>query len=111
MVRLLIVLSCLAFILSLGTGSIAHAMAPIDCSAASQVLAADDDTGAGRSTPTDPGKVCHRSHCGCHGHHLAALPAVSALAIARVGPPDLFIHTANALAAAPRSAELRPPKA
>lgn len=42
MVRLLIVLACLAFILSLGTGSVAHAVASIDCSATSPTIAAED---------------------------------------------------------------------
>jgi hypothetical protein len=111
MVRLLIVLACLAFILSLGTGSVAHAVASIDCSATSPTIAAEDGAEEGRSLPADPKKACHHNHCGCHGHHLAALPATRDLPIARASPPDMFIHTAKALTAAPRSAELRPPKA
>jgi hypothetical protein len=97
MVRLLIVLACLAFILSLGTGSVAHAVASIDCSATSPTIAVEDGAEEGRSLPADPKKACHHNHCGCHGHHLAALPATRDLPIARASPPDMFIHTAKAL--------------
>jgi hypothetical protein len=72
--RLLAMIACLGLILSLGVGSMAHALEPPPC-----VGIADAElhwSGDADQLPSDADKGYPHHHGGCHGHHVAA-PAES----------------------------------
>jgi hypothetical protein len=71
MARFAALLAAFMLILTLGMGSVAHALEPVSCSdPAVELFAGHADS----DTPDDKGdseKAAAHSHAGCHGHHFA----------------------------------------
>lgn len=109
--RMIVLLACLAVFLSLGSGSVAHAMEPIACIDAGTAAETGHADGDGDQVPSDSDKGYPHHHGGCHGHHVAtetakAEPAQLHEAGAHMRPTDGL-----ALAASTGDPALRPPQA
>ncbi|ARR57382.1 hypothetical protein HY78_27985 (plasmid) [Rhizorhabdus wittichii DC-6] len=109
--RLTILFACLAVFLTLGVGSVAHAMEPIICIDANSAAEIGHSDGDGDQVPADSDKGYPHHHGSCHGHHvatpLAKAEGIGKNEIASIMPPARTV----ALATAPADAALRPPQA
>lgn len=109
--RVIILLACLAVFLSLGLGSVAHAIEPVACIDASAAAETGHADGDGDQVPSDSDKGYPHHHGGCHGHHVATATAKAEPTQQRdVGTP---VRPNDALALATSAADpaLRPPRA
>lgn len=109
--RLIVLFACLAVFLSLGTGSIAHAMEPIVCIDAVTAAETGHADGDGDQVPSDSDKGYPHHHGGCHGHHVATATAKSDPV--QLDDQDSPVRPSDALALAASAADpaLRPPQA
>ncbi len=109
--RVIILLACLAVFLSLGTGSVAHAMEPIACIDVAAALETGHAEGDNDQVPADGDEGYPHHHGGCHGHHVATASAklepLTQDVMGLLNPP----RRALALAASPSDPALRPPRA
>lgn len=108
MQRFIVLFACL--FLSLGTGSVAHAMEPIACIDAGTAAETGHADGDGDQVPSDDDKDYPHHHASCHGHHLA-------MATAKADSPQrhdagTLIRPSDAprLATTPADPALRPPQ-
>jgi hypothetical protein len=109
--RLTILFACLAIFLTLGVGSVAHAMEPIICidtNAGADIGHVDGD---GDQIPADEGKGYPHHHGGCHGHHVATPMAKIDANDGRARKVIVQRSPVVALAATAVDAALRPPQA
>lgn len=107
--RLLRLFACIALTLSVGMGSLAHAVEPIGCIDVAQSLSGDHSTDDADQVPADAEKAYPHHHGGCHGHHVAA--TLNGVGVAIV-IPSRFVSIgwqATLLAQAPAPSTLRPP--
>ena len=70
--RLFSLFACIALVLSLGMGSMTHALEPVGCIDATQSFSGDHSAGDADQVPADAEKAYPHHHGGCHGHHVAA---------------------------------------
>lgn len=70
--RLTILFACLAVFLSLGMGSVSHAMELIVCIDANSGAEIGHTDGDGDQVPADSDNGYPHHHASCHGHHVAA---------------------------------------
>jgi hypothetical protein len=109
--RLTILFACLAVFLTLGVGSVSHAMEPIVCIDANSAAENGHADGDGDQVPADSDKGYPHHHGSCHGHHVAA-PMAKAEAISQNKTASMMRPTRSvALAAAAAETALRPPQA
>lgn len=109
--RLLFLFACLGVVLSIGGGSIAHAMEPVICIEPGTVAAAAHSAGDGDEVPADADKGYPHHHAGCHGHHVAAPAELNSTADGITSPSRVAIQPSAALVAAANDPGLRPPQA
>ena len=109
--RLTILFACLAVFLSLGTGSVAHAMEPMVCIDASSAAETGHADGDGDQVPADSDKGYPHHHGSCHGHHVAT-PLAKAEATGLDKNASIMRPAPSvALATAAADPALRPPQA
>ena len=109
--RLTILFACLAVFLTLGVGSVTHAMEPIVCIDANSAAEIGHVDGDGDQVPADSDKGYPHHHGSCHGHHVAA-PMAKAEAIGQDKTASMMRPTRSvALTTAAAKAALRPPQA
>ncbi|WP_225011143.1 hypothetical protein [Novosphingobium percolationis] len=109
--RLTILFACLAVFLTLGVGSITHAMEPIVCIDANSAAEIGHTDGDGDQVPADSDKGYPHHHGSCHGHHVAA-PLAKADTVGQDKNASIMLPTQEtALTAAPADPALRPPQA
>lgn len=109
--QLLLLLTCLSIVLSVGGGSIAHAMEPVICVDAGSPAAAGHSKGDGDEVPADADKGYPHHHVGCHGHQMAAPAEISAANEGAISHDRIAIGQSPALATAATDPGLRPPQA
>ncbi len=109
--RLLLLLACLGVVLSIGAGSVAHAMEPALCVDAGSPAAATHSAGDGDEVPADADKDSPHHHAGCHGHQMAAPAEMSGAAEGVAARGQVAIGRSPALATAATDPGLRPPQA
>jgi len=109
--RLTLLLACLAVFLSLGTGSVAHAMEPVACLETGTAIETGHVNGDGDQVPFDGDKDYPHHHGGCHGHHVATLTARADSIRADVAGAPIRQVAARALATSEADPALRPPQA
>jgi hypothetical protein len=107
--RLFSLFACIALLVSLGTGSLTHALEPIGCIDASQSLSDDHSAGDADQVPADAEKAYPHHHGGCHGHHLAAPLDSAGMAIVSPARSAPFGWQTALAADAPTHSALRPP--
>jgi len=109
--RLTILFACLAVFLTLGVGSVSHAMEPIVCIDANSAAEIGHADGDGDQVPADSDKGYPHHHGSCHGHHVAAQMA-KAESTGQDKTASIMRPTRSvALATAAADAALRPPQA
>ena len=109
--RLTILFACLAVFLTLGVGSVSHAMEPIVCIDANSAAEIGHADGDGDQVPADSDKGYPHHHGGCHGHHVAA-PMAKAESTSQHKTASMMRPTPSvALTTAVADAALRPPQA
>lgn len=109
--RLTILFACLAVFLSLGMGSMAHAIEPIVCIDATSAAETGHVDGDGDQVPADSDKGYPHHHGSCHGHHVAA-PMAKAESLEQDSVGSITRPTqVTALATAAADPALRPPQA
>ncbi|MDF0490506.1 hypothetical protein PX554_20450 [Sphingomonas sp. H39-1-10] len=109
--RLTILFACLAVFLSLGMGSVSHAMEPIVCIDANSAAEIGHTDGDGDQVPADSDKGYPHHHASCHGHHVAApMAKVESFGQDSIGSMTRPAQV-TALAAAAADPALRPPQA
>ncbi len=109
--RLTILFACLAVFLTLGVGSVSHAMESVVCIDANSAAEIGHADGDGDQVPADSDKVYPHHHGSCHGHHVAA-PMAKAEAVCQDKTASMMRPTRSvALTTAAEEAALRPPQA
>ncbi|MBB3983218.1 hypothetical protein GGR44_002905 [Sphingobium fontiphilum] len=109
--RLTILFACLAVFLTLGVGSVSHAMEPIVCIDANSAAEIGHTEGDGDQVPADGDKGYPHHHGSCHGHHVAA-PLAEAESFGQALAGSIMRPSrAIVLATAAADPALRPPQA
>lgn len=109
--RLTILFACLAVFLSLGMGTVSHAMETVICIDANSAAEIGHADGDGDQVPADSDKGYPHHHGSCHGHHIAT-PLAKAEAVGQNKNSSIMRPAqAIALAAAAADPALRPPQA
>lgn len=108
--RVFVLFACLAMFLTLGVGSVTHAMEPIACADVGSDTQAVHSDGDRDQVPADSDTGYPHHHGGCHGHHIAAPAAkadvVSDRHVASLTRPALI----SGLPMVATEAALRPPQ-
>lgn len=109
--RLTILFACLAVFLSLGLGTVSHAMEPIVCIDANSAAEIGHTDGDGDQVPADSDKGYPHHHGICHGHHVAT-PMAKVESFGQDSAGSLIRPAqVTALATAAADPALRPPQA
>ncbi|RYY28411.1 MAG: hypothetical protein EOP62_04245 [Sphingomonadales bacterium] len=114
--RLIALFACVAVLVSLAGGSVAHAMEPpvaacVEASTTPAALDADHSEGDSDQVPADAEKGYPHHHGACHGHHVAA-PFGDAIAFDfQVRDCIAPAHAAARYVATGGDPALRPPQA
>lgn len=102
---------CFMLMLSLGLGSAAHAIEDVACIDAASASAFEHSDGDADQVAGDADKAYPHHHGGCHGHHIAAALTANAVMPRHAANALVSAWSNAAMASAPSSTALRPPRA
>lgn len=108
--RFVILFACLTMALSLGLGSVAHAMEPVVCVDAATALESGHVDGDGDQVPADGDKGYPHHHGGCHGHHIEAQVTAAEATQFKVAASGLRPGRTSMRPTATADPALRPPQ-
>jgi len=107
--RLLTLLAAYVLVLSLGIGSVAHAVEPIGCIDPAVELSIGHAAGDTDQSTDDSGKAAPHHHGGCHGHHVSTAADTAVSTIYFSANDCLTPHSFAGLPGGGAGPALRPP--